>query len=209
MNTNRAEKGIAIVTGASSGIGYELAKCAASEGYDLVIAADEPEIGQAAATLRGMGVTVEAVEADSARLEGVERLVDRVQATNRPVDLLMANAGRGLGEGFLDQDFAEARRVVDTNVTGTIYLAQRIGNLMRSHPLYGLYRPLPARLVPGRLKRHKGLEILLRVARGTVRLRRQRQLPHAGRDRHPVLRASRIRRSARRRKAIQPSGCSA
>ena len=54
---------------------------------------------------------------------------------------------------------------------------------MRSHPLYGLYRPLPARLVPGRLKRHKGLEILLRVARGTVRLRRQRQLPHAGRDR--------------------------
>jgi hypothetical protein len=91
MNTNRAEKGIAIVTGASSGIGYELAKCAASEGYDLVIAADEPEIGQAAATLRGMGVTVEAVEADLARLEGVERLVDRVQATNRPVDLLMAN----------------------------------------------------------------------------------------------------------------------
>ena len=132
MNTNQAEKGIAIVTGASSGIGYELAKCAAADGYDLVIAADEPEIEQAAATLRAMGVTVEAVEADLATLDGVDRLVDRAQATNRPVDLLMANAGRGLGEGFLDQDFAEARRVVDTNITGTIYLVQRIGNLMRS-----------------------------------------------------------------------------
>lgn len=132
MNTNPTEKGLAIVTGASSGIGYELARCAASDGYDLVIAADEPEIRQAAATLRDMGVTVEAVEADLATIEGVDRLVDRVQAANRPVDLLMANAGRGLGEGFLDQDFAEARRVVDTNITGTIYLAQRVGNLMRS-----------------------------------------------------------------------------
>jgi short-subunit dehydrogenase len=49
----------------------------------------------------------------------------------RPVDALLANAGRGLGHGFLDEDFAEARRVIDTNVTGTVYLIQKIGRDMR------------------------------------------------------------------------------
>ena len=132
MGTREFEKGLAVVTGASSGIGYELARCAAAEGYDLVIAADETEIHDAATKLRETGVAVEAVETDLATEDGVERLVDRVVGIDRPIDMLMANAGRGLGEGFLDQNFAEARRVVDTNITGTLYLVQRLGNLMRS-----------------------------------------------------------------------------
>src|ERR1700710_1425796 len=49
----------------------------------------------------------------------------------RQVDALLANAGRGLGHAFLDQDFAKARRVVDTNITGTIYLIHKVGNDMR------------------------------------------------------------------------------
>ena len=52
-------------------------------------------------------------------------------ARERPVDALLANAGRGLGKGFLDQDFAEAQRVVDTNISGTIYLIQKVGIEMR------------------------------------------------------------------------------
>jgi len=120
---------LAIVTGASSGIGYELARLCAENGYDLVIAADRPLAG-AARDLRAAGANVETVETDLATLEGVDRL--HAAAKGRPVEALLANAGHGLGHGFLDQDFALARHVIDTNITGTIYLVQKVGREMRS-----------------------------------------------------------------------------
>jgi short-subunit dehydrogenase len=126
MSANRL---FAIVTGASTGIGFELAKRCAQEGYDLLIAADEPEIESAATSLRSEGATVEALQADLATIEGVDKLYAATKG--RQVDALLANAGRGLGHGFLDQDFGKARRVVDTNVTGTIYLVHKVGNDMR------------------------------------------------------------------------------
>lgn len=125
-------KGLAVVTGASTGIGYELAKCAAQDGYDLIIAADEARIQETAAQLAALGVAVDAVEADLSTIGGVDKLTEHVEADGRSVDLLMANAGRGLGKAFLDQEFAQARKVLDTNITGTIYLIQQIGNQMRS-----------------------------------------------------------------------------
>jgi short-subunit dehydrogenase len=123
------QRKFAIVTGASSGIGLELARLAAKDGYDLLVAADEPLI-DAAAAFEGLGASVESVQADLATNEGVDRLCEA--ARGRSVDLLIANAGRGLGHAFLDQDFAAVRRVVDTNVTGTIYLLQRVGRDMRA-----------------------------------------------------------------------------
>jgi len=123
-------KPLAVVTGASTGIGYELAKECANSGFDLVVAADEPAIHDAAQTLRQLGAAVDAVEADLATLDGVDRLYAAVRG--RPVDALLANAGRGLGKGFLDQDFDDVRRVIDTNVTGTLYLLQKIGRDMRA-----------------------------------------------------------------------------
>jgi short-subunit dehydrogenase len=119
----------AIVTGASTGIGLELAKCCAGNGFDLLIAADEPEIQAAAADIRKLGANVDAVEADLATTAGVDKLV--AAAKGRPVDALLANAGRGLGHAFLDQDFARARHVIDTNITGTLYLIHKVGNEMR------------------------------------------------------------------------------
>jgi short-subunit dehydrogenase len=124
-----ASRPFAIVTGASTGIGFELAKRCAQEGYDLLIAADEPEIENAAASLRDIGTGIEAVQVDLATTDGVDKLY--AAAKGRQVDALLANAGRGLGHGFLDQDFAKARRVIDTNITGTLYLIQKVGNDMR------------------------------------------------------------------------------
>lgn len=125
-----AMKPLAVVTGASSGIGYELATLCARNGFDLVIAADRPEIEQAAQDLRALGAAVETVRADLATTEGVDGLVATV--AERPVDALLANAGHGLGHAFLDQDFAAARHVIDTNVTGTLYLIHRLGQGMRA-----------------------------------------------------------------------------
>src|SRR5689334_15848302 len=91
----------AVVTGASTGIGLQLARCCARDGYDLLIAADEDKIEDAAAELSGMGCSVEAVKADLSTTEGVDRLYEATGG--REVDALLANAGRGLGHAFLDQ----------------------------------------------------------------------------------------------------------
>src|SRR5215207_3421367 len=121
----------AIVTGASTGIGFELARICAREGFDLLIAADEPEIHDAAQKLRDekdVGA-VEALHVDLATMEGVDQLFDA--AKDRQIDVLMANAGRGLGHAFLDQDWPRAREVIDTNVMGTTYLIHKVGRDMR------------------------------------------------------------------------------
>src|SRR3569833_2534609 len=123
-----ASRPFAIVTGASTGIGLELAKRCAKEGYDLLIAADEPDIDQAETSLRAGGTEVEALQADLAPTEGVDKLV--AAAKGRAVDALLANAGRGLGHAFLDQDFAKAQRVVDINFSVSIYLIHKFGNEM-------------------------------------------------------------------------------
>ena len=116
---------LAVVTGASTGIGLELAKCCAKSGFDLLVVADEPEIKNAADIVEVYAGSVEALEADLATIEGVDKLYAAIGG--RPVAALLANAGRGLGKGFLDQDFDEIRRVVDTNITGTIYLIHKVG----------------------------------------------------------------------------------
>ena len=123
------QRPLAVITGASSGIGYELAKLAAEDGYDLVIAADEPSIVEAQSGLEQHGTRVESLQVDLSTTDGVDKLLDLIG--DRSVDALMANAGRGLGHGFLDQDWAEARFVIDTNVTGTVYLIQNVARNMR------------------------------------------------------------------------------
>ena len=119
----------ALVTGASSGIGYELARLLAEDGYDLLIAADTPSLTEAHQALEGLGASVDSLQVDLATMDGVEALYARVG--DRPIDVLAANAGHGLGDAFLDQDWAEARHVIDTNVTGTTRLLQLVGRRMR------------------------------------------------------------------------------
>lgn len=123
-------KPFAIITGASTGIGFQLAKQCLDNGFDILIAADEPAIEDAAAALRGSGSSVDAVQADLSGAEGVDKLY--AAAKGRPVAALLANAGRGLGHGFLDQDVADWRKVIDINCTGTLLLLHKVGRDMRA-----------------------------------------------------------------------------
>ena len=121
------QRKFAIVTGASTGIGLELAKLAAQDGYDLLVAADTPLV-DASASLEGLGAEVRSLEADLATEAGVRRLLDA--AATREIDVLVANAGHGLGRDFLGQDPAGWRHVIDTNITGTLLLVQEVGRKM-------------------------------------------------------------------------------
>lgn len=120
---------LAVVTGASHGIGLELARQCALHGYDLALAADTP-LDEAIEELESLGVNVRALQADLSTTGGVDALCGLLE--DRPVDLLLANAGHGLGRGFLDQEFDEIRHVIDTNITGTVYLIHRVARGMRA-----------------------------------------------------------------------------
>ena len=120
---------LALVTGASSGIGLELARLFAKDGYDLMLCADRP-LNEARETLGRSGVMVDTLEVDLATEDGVQVLYDRLE--DRPVDALAANAGHGLGEGFLDQAFEDIAHVIGTNVTGTTKLLHLVGRNMRA-----------------------------------------------------------------------------
>jgi uncharacterized protein len=125
---NAPVRPLAIVTGASSGIGFELACECARHGFDLVIGADR-SLDAASHELIALGAKVDAAQVDLATPEGVARLMD--QTRGRQVDALLANAGHGLGRGFLDQSFSDITHLIDTNITGTLALIHLVGREMR------------------------------------------------------------------------------
>src|SRR5688500_5939915 len=97
MTTN-GERPLAVVTGASSGIGFELAKQFATNGFDLVIAAEDAELDTAEKELRSFGAAVEAVRVDLATPAGVDELYGHLK--DRRVAVAALNAGRGAGGAF-------------------------------------------------------------------------------------------------------------
>jgi len=130
MATASSSRPLAIVTGASMGIGYELARCAANDGHDLVIAADQGPLLEAAATFRDLGAHVAAVRADLATRSGVDAVMAAVGG--REVETLIANAGHGLGHAFLEQPFDDVLHVINTNIVGTLDLLQRVARGMHA-----------------------------------------------------------------------------
>ncbi|MCD6079409.1 MAG: dehydrogenase/reductase oxidoreductase protein-like protein, partial [Ramlibacter sp.] len=127
MDELKAKRPLAVVTGASSGIGYHLAKCAAEHGYDLIVAADTP-LEEAVMDFKSLGAQVESLQVDLATTDGTQKLIATIG--NREVDALMANAGHGLGGSFLQQDFQAILHVINTNITGTVHLIQHVARGM-------------------------------------------------------------------------------
>lgn len=119
-------KKLAVVTGASSGIGFHLAKECAAHGFDLLICAEDAGLQVARERLGEGGAKVRAVRADLATSDGVEELVAAIDACGRPVDALLMNAGVGVGGAFLDTDLKEELRMIGLNACSIVHLAKRV-----------------------------------------------------------------------------------
>lgn len=118
---------LAVVTGASSGIGYELAKQFANNGFDLVIAAEDAGINDAGRDMTALGAATETVQADLATATGVETLYNAIKATGRPVDAIAINAGVGVGGDFARQtDLQDELRLINLNVVSAVHLSKLV-----------------------------------------------------------------------------------
>jgi short-subunit dehydrogenase len=121
------ERRFAVVTGASSGIGFELAKVFAEEGYDLLIAAEDEELDPACRELNQRTASVESVRVDLSKPEGVETLYERIEATARPVDAIALNAGIGAGGAFATEtELEDELKLIDLNVRSTVHLCKLV-----------------------------------------------------------------------------------
>jgi len=126
MSTNPARP-YAVVTGASSGIGLELARQFAENGFDLLVTAEDDALAAAASELRGVGAAVDELQVDLAEADGVDRLYGEISAAGRPVDAIALNAGIGAGGAFAtDTDLADELRLIDLNVRSTVHLAKHV-----------------------------------------------------------------------------------
>ena len=119
-------KPLAMVTGASSGIGLELARQFAEHGFDVVVNAEDAALEAAAVQLRAAGTEVHAVQADLRKPEGVDLLWNRVQGLGRPLQAAALNAGVGEGGRFVDTDWADDLEIMELNVVSTVRLMKLV-----------------------------------------------------------------------------------
>src|SRR5215218_3347282 len=121
-----AVRPLALVTGASTGIGLELAKQFAEHGFDLVVAAENVELDDAVEELRGYGGAVAPVSVDLTRRSDVERLVAAVRGSGRTLDAAALNAGVGHGGRFAETDLEAELGIVQLNCASTVHLAKAV-----------------------------------------------------------------------------------
>ncbi|MBX8490869.1 SDR family NAD(P)-dependent oxidoreductase [Pseudomonas cichorii] len=125
-----ATRPLALVTGGSSGIGFELAKHFAQNGFDLVISGSSDKVERSAEEIKKLGVECFPHRADAATYEGVQGLWDFVVALNRPLEAAALNVGIGQGGAFIDNKLEDDFKLIAINITGTVHMAKRVAQHM-------------------------------------------------------------------------------
>lgn len=125
------ENPFAVITGASIGIGFELAKQFGSHGYNLLIVAGTDAIFEAQEELEELGYEVEAIKANLATYAGVENLYNQIEASGRAVDVLVVNAGVGVSGPFLETDLREEINLINLNIVSVVHLTKLIARDMK------------------------------------------------------------------------------
>ena len=127
MASPRRTRPLAVVTGASSGIGLELARQFVHHHFDVIVAAEDAEIAVAAAVLRAEGGgDVEPLQVDLRTPQGVQVLHAAITADGRPLAAIALNAGHGQGGAFVDNDLEDELSIIDLNITSTVRLTKLV-----------------------------------------------------------------------------------
>lgn len=150
MNSS-STRPLAVVTGASNGIGYELARQFAQHGFDLLVTSTGSSINDAAQAFEQLGAKVQTVEADLATYDGVEKLYHEIKAIGQPVEAIAINAGVGVGGDFTyETDLKDELNLINLNVVSSVHLAKRVVKDMVERG-YGriLFTSSIAALMPG------------------------------------------------------------
>lgn len=117
---------LALVTGGSSGIGFELAEQFAQHGYDVAVSGSSDRVFDAAESLRARGVEAYAYQGDAGTYDGVEGFWQFLVDLGRPVAAAALNVGIGVGGAFVDTDLEDEFRLIAINITGTVHMAKRV-----------------------------------------------------------------------------------
>ena len=117
---------LAVITGASSGIGYELAKVFAKNGFDLLVAAEDDGIAEAANAFKSFGTKVEYLQVDLASFEGTEKLYQHIAKLGRPLECVVLNAGVGVGGEFQDTDLKAELNLIHLNIVSLVHFTKRV-----------------------------------------------------------------------------------
>ncbi|WP_040792261.1 SDR family NAD(P)-dependent oxidoreductase [Nocardia paucivorans] len=141
---------LALVTGASRGIGRELAEAFVERGFDVVMAAEDAAIEEAADSVRRPGVEVRAVQVDLRTPEGVEQLYSAATEDERPLDAVALNAGVGRGGAFTETDLDDELDIIALNVRSTVHLTKLVlGDMVRRDAGGLLFTSSVAAMMPG------------------------------------------------------------
>lgn len=120
------ERPFVMITGASSGLGLELAKLFAQDGYDIAVSGSSERIFEAETTIKSYGVEAYPLQADASTYEGVEAFWQFVKNKNRKLDAAVLNVGVSMGSSFLENDLEEELKLIDINIKGTVHMAKRV-----------------------------------------------------------------------------------
>jgi short-subunit dehydrogenase len=126
------QKPLAVITGASSGIGYELAREFHQHGFDLLLAAEDPGIFAAERSFDHSDAFVKGIQVDLASFEGVETLIQVIEDLGRPLDAVAINAGVGVSGAFSETDLRAEINLIHLNVVSAVHFAKRIIQIMKA-----------------------------------------------------------------------------